>query len=44
MARPPERLRQVGWLIAIWAGSVATLGVAAMLIRVLMEAAGMRSH
>ncbi|WP_342050083.1 MULTISPECIES: DUF2474 domain-containing protein [unclassified Cupriavidus] len=44
MERTRLRLRQVGWLIAIWAGGVASLGVAAMLIRLLMEAAGMRSH
>jgi hypothetical protein len=36
-------LRRFGWLIAIWAGSVLALGALAMLIRVLMTAAGLRS-
>jgi hypothetical protein len=44
MARVGVRLwlRRVGWLIAIWAGSVLALGAVATLIRWLMHAAGMR--
>jgi len=35
--------KRVGWLALIWVASVATLGVIALLIRVAMHAAGMRS-
>jgi hypothetical protein len=35
-------LKRVGWLIALWAASVAALGVAAMLMRLLMRAVGLR--
>lgn len=34
-------LRRVGWLVLLWAGSVATLGVVAWLIQRFMNAAGM---
>ena len=34
-------LRRVGWLVLIYAAGVATVGVAAVLIRMLMSAAGM---
>jgi hypothetical protein len=34
--------RRVAWLVAIWAASVAALGLAAGLMRFLMHAAGMR--
>ncbi|MFC5521337.1 DUF2474 domain-containing protein [Polaromonas jejuensis] len=33
-------LKRSGWLVLIWAASVATLGVAAWLLRLLMRAAG----
>ncbi|WER48570.1 DUF2474 domain-containing protein [Cupriavidus sp. WKF15] len=33
-------LRRVGWLLLIWAASVAPLGVAAWLLRLLMAGAG----
>ena len=36
-------LRRVGWLVAIWAGSIAALTVVALLFRLLMNLAGMRS-
>ncbi|MCM5557000.1 DUF2474 domain-containing protein [Pleomorphomonas sp. JP5] len=36
-------LRRVGWLVAIWAGSIAALGVVAMAFRLLMNLAGMKS-
>ena len=34
-------LRRVGWLVLIWAASVAALGLVALLIRILMAAAGL---
>ena len=34
-------LRRVGWLILIWALSVAGLGLVALLFRLLMAAAGL---
>jgi hypothetical protein len=37
-------LRRLGWLVLIWAGSVAALGVVALVIRLLMTLAGMRTH
>ncbi|HDS1060593.1 MULTISPECIES: DUF2474 domain-containing protein [Pseudomonas] len=36
--------RRLTWLVLIWAGSVAALGLFAWLIRLFMMAAGMRSH
>ncbi|QEL64214.1 hypothetical protein OTERR_07380 [Oryzomicrobium terrae] len=35
--------RRLGWLVLIWAASVATLAVAAWLLRLLMQAAGFNS-
>jgi hypothetical protein len=35
-------LRRLGWLVAIWAASVAALALAAALMRQLMHAVGMR--
>lgn len=35
--------RRVGWLVLIWAASVASLAVAAWLLRLLMQAAGVHS-
>ncbi|CAG2151045.1 hypothetical protein LMG26411_03869 [Cupriavidus numazuensis] len=43
MPRPvrlPLWLRRVGWLVLIWAASVAALGAAAWLLRLLMAGAG----
>ena len=34
-------LRRVGWLILIWATSVAALGAAALILRAMMSVAGM---
>lgn len=34
-------LRRIGWLIVIWLGSVAVLGIAAWLLRALMRLVGM---
>lgn len=43
-APPPTALwKRVGWLLLIWVASVAALGVVALGIRLLMQAAGMRS-
>jgi hypothetical protein len=33
--------RRIGWLVAIWAASVAALGLVALLFRLLMSAAGL---
>ena len=40
-ASPTLWLRRVGWLVLIWAASVATLGVVAFLFRLLMNFAGL---
>ncbi|EFV39773.2 DUF2474 domain-containing protein [Hafnia paralvei] len=32
------------WLVAIWGGSVLALGCVSMLFRLLMTAAGLKSH
>jgi hypothetical protein len=42
-ARTRVWLRRFVWLIAIWAASVLALGGVATLIRLLMEAAGLRT-
>ncbi|ESQ81390.1 DUF2474 family protein [Asticcacaulis benevestitus] len=34
-------LRRVGWLVLIWIGSVAALALVALLLRLLMNMAGM---
>lgn len=39
--QPRETLRRVGWLILIWACSVAALGLVALAMRLLMSWAGM---
>ncbi len=36
--------KQVIWLVGLWAASVATVGLVAELLRILMEAAGLKSH
>ncbi|UFH48838.1 DUF2474 domain-containing protein [Pseudomonas sp. KNUC1026] len=36
--------QRLGWLALIWLGSVVSLAVVAGLIRLLMSAAGMRTH
>ncbi|MFF7706126.1 DUF2474 family protein [Pseudomonas sp. NPDC007930] len=36
--------QRLGWLVLIWAASVVSLGLVAGLIRLLMAAAGMRTH
>ncbi|WP_417660639.1 DUF2474 domain-containing protein [Pseudomonas sp.] len=35
--------QRIGWLVAIWAGSVLALGVVSLLLRWFMNAAGMTS-
>ncbi|SDD47525.1 Protein of unknown function [Cupriavidus sp. YR651] len=37
----PRWLRRLGWLVLIWAGSVVALGVAAWVLRGVMQLAGM---
>ena len=36
--------QRIGWLLVIWTASVASLAVFAMLVRLFMTAAGMKSH
>jgi hypothetical protein len=36
--------QRIGWLVVIWTGSVLALFVVAMLLRMFMTAAGMKSH
>ncbi|MFP3516899.1 DUF2474 domain-containing protein [Pseudomonas sp. SIMBA_077] len=36
--------QRIGWMLLIWTASVASLGLFAMLIRMFMTAAGMKSH
>lgn len=40
---PPRKpwLKRIGWLVAIWLASVAALGAAALVLRLLMGLAGM---
>jgi hypothetical protein len=35
-------LRRVGWMLLLWLAGVAMLGLVALLLRLLMHAAGMR--
>jgi len=35
-------LRRLGWLVALWLSGVAALGAVALMLRVLMHAAGMK--
>lgn len=48
MAEPMETRKplwqRLGWLVLIWVASVVSLGLVAGLLRLLMAAAGMRSH
>jgi hypothetical protein len=37
----PSWLRRIGWLVLIYAAGVVTVGLAAVLIRMLMTTAGM---
>lgn len=37
----PSVWKKLGWLVAIWTGSVLALGVIALLLRLVMHAAGM---
>mgnify|MGYP001239112202 CR=1 FL=1 len=43
MAGKPGWLPRIGWVVLIWAASVAGLGFAAMALRMLMRLAGMTS-
>jgi hypothetical protein len=36
-------LRRLGWLVLIWAASVAALGLVATLLRILMSLAGLKA-
>jgi hypothetical protein len=37
-------IRQLGWMVALWLGGVAALALVALVLRVAMHAAGMRSE
>lgn len=39
---PASSWRQFAWFVAIWAGGVTALGVAAWLFRLFMDAIGMK--
>lgn len=41
---PASWWKRVGWLVVIWSASVLGLFAVASLFRLLMNAAGMRSH
>ncbi|MGP6421944.1 DUF2474 domain-containing protein [Pseudomonas putida] len=36
--------KRLGWLLLIWFGSVVSLGVVASVLKLVMYAAGMRTH
>lgn len=40
----PGLLRRLGWLVLIWAASVATLGLVAIILRGVLSLAGLKSH
>lgn len=44
ITQKPNWWRRIGWLIIIWVASVAALGVVALLLRLFMTAAGMKSE
>lgn len=35
-------LRRIGWLVVLWAAGVAALGIVALALRLVMQAAGLR--
>jgi hypothetical protein len=37
----PPWLRRLGWMVALWLGGVGMLALVALLLRLLMRAAGM---
>ena len=39
---PPSSWRRFAWFVAIWAGGVLALGAAAWLLRLFMDAIGMK--
>lgn len=41
MLRANQWTRRLGWLLAIWAGSVAGLGLAALALKLFMHVVGM---
>jgi len=41
---PKLWLTRIGWLVLIWTLSVGALGIAALLFRLLMSAAGLTAH
>ncbi len=39
----PVKLKQMGWLVLLWAGGVLSLFVLAYIIRIVMTMAGLKS-
>ncbi|WP_083384385.1 MULTISPECIES: DUF2474 domain-containing protein [Cupriavidus] len=39
-----RRWRQAAWMVGLWAGGVVSVALVAELIRLAMQAAGMKSH
>lgn len=37
----PSWLRRIGWMVLLWAAGVATVGLVAIVIRIVMTAAGL---
>ncbi|CAM3481031.1 MULTISPECIES: DUF2474 domain-containing protein [Yersinia] len=44
LSTPAPWWKKLGWLVLIWCGSVLALLAVSMLFRMLMTAAGMKSH
>jgi len=42
MAAQHRWLRQLAWMVALWAGGVATLALVALAIKLIMKMVGMR--
>lgn len=40
----PGLLRRLGWLVLIWAASVAALGTVALVLKGILSLAGLKSH
>ena len=38
----PSWLRRIGWMVLLWAAGVAAVGLVAIIIRILMNAAGLK--
>lgn len=43
MEKRQSKLRQIVWLVVIWAASILALGAVSMALRLLMTSAGLKS-